>query len=164
MNFVKIDSFSFDTVKRRVLKFLRNSRNAETATDASPFGYDAGPLKDMRAIYMPSGEKGKDVIVGYLNANLKAAEGEVRLFSLDANGNQSTFVWLHNNGIIDLGGTADNAVRYAKLNDAVTQHNAQVVAELGKIATAIGSLGGAYTPGTVTFNIAQAKINEIKTP
>lgn len=164
MNLVKIDSFTFDTVKRRVLKFLRKSRNAETATDASPFGYDGAPIKDMRAIYMASGEKGKDVIVGYLNTNLKAAAGEVRLFSLDANGEQSTLIWLHNNGIIDLGGTADNAVRYAKLNDAVTQHNAQVVAELGKISTAIANLGGAYTPGAVTFNIAQAKITEIKTP
>lgn len=117
----------------------------------------------MVAVYSETAEKGKDVIVGYLNKNQLADVGESRMYATDANGNLKLYVWLKADGTMELGGTADNAVRYQKLSDATTAYQNKVITELGKISAAIALLGGSYTVGDVSFDISQAKINEIKT-
>jgi hypothetical protein len=40
--------------------------------EVSPYGIDSNPIKDMIALYGPTGENGKDVIIGYLNKNRTA--------------------------------------------------------------------------------------------
>jgi hypothetical protein len=131
---------------------------------AAPYGIDSNPIKDMIAIYAPTEEKGKTIIVGYVNKNHVADIGELRLFSTNSSGVVQSYVWIKNTGIIELAGNTDNAVRYAALNTALTAHNNAVQAELIKIQTAITGLGGAYVNIPVTINISSAKINEIKTP
>ena len=164
MNFVKVDSFSIDKFKRRIVKILRLGKNdIQTGFEALPAQVDSAPLKNMDAIYAPTGERGKVAIIGYLNKNQKAEAGEFRAYSLDSNGGEKIYVWLKKNGTIELGGTDDNAVRYSPLNDGLQNFKDLLTAELIKIQAGIAAGGGSYSPGTLTVDISQAKINEIKT-
>lgn len=161
----RIVSASFDDLKRRILKLIRFSPNdVKSAYECSPYGTDANPIKNMVAIYSETAEKGRKVILGYINLNQLADVGEHRIYSTDADGNLKTFIWLKNDGTMQLGGTTDNLVRYSKLADALSNEKTGLQAELTKIATAITGLGGAYVPGTITIDISQAKIDEITTP
>lgn len=164
MNLTKVISTQFDDLKRRLVKVLRIGKSdVRTPFEALPYGLDSNPIKDMVCVYSPTGENGKDVIVGYLNKNQLAGVGEFRTYSTDENGEVKFYTWLKNDGTMELGGTDDNLVRYQKLSDATTSYQNKISTELNKISIALASLGGSYTPGDVTFDISQAKINEIKT-
>lgn len=145
----------------RILKVIQYG--AKTADEAAPFGDDSSPLADMIAVYADTGEIGDPVIIGYLNEKQLAAPGEKRLYSLKENGDLSFYAWLKNDGTMELGGNTDNLVRFAPLNTGLAAQNTAINAELAKIALAIGALGGAYAPGSVSLNIANSKIVEIKT-
>lgn len=164
MNLTKVISTEIDSLTRRLIKVLRIGKSdVRTPFEAVPYGIDSSPIKDMVAVYSETAEKGKDVIVGYLNKNQLADVGENRMYATDANGNLKLYVWLKADGTMELGGTTDNAVRYQKLSDATTAYQNKIITELGKISAAIALLGGSYTVGDATFDISQAKINEIKT-
>lgn len=145
----------------RILKIFQYG--IKTADECAPFGDDSSPLEGMTAIFADTGEIGEPVIIGYMNEKQLAEPGEKRIYSLKATGEISFYAWLKNNGTMELGGTADNLVRYAPLNAGLSSHNTQVVAELNKIAVAIGALGGSYVPGLVGMNVSDSKIIEIKT-
>ena len=168
LNLTKIKSIDFDDIKRRIVKVLRKGNSdIQTSIECGPFGVDSGPLKDMIAVYGPTEEKGKTVIIGYLNKNQKADVGQLRLYSTKTDGTEMFYVWLKNNddgiGNLELGGTVDNAVRYQKLDDGLQQFKNLIQTELGKIQIGIAAGGGSYTPGTLTADISAAKIEEIKT-
>ncbi len=123
------------------------------------------------AIYAETASDELPIIIGYINTHAMAAEGEKRLFSLKKvtaedgkiSYQESFYTWHKNDGTYELGGNVDNAVRYAKLNAALQSEVNKINAELTKIQTAIGSVGGTYTRLPVSVDITQAKINEIKT-
>jgi hypothetical protein len=154
-------SGAFVKAGSRILKVFQYG--IKTADECSPFGDDSSPLEGMTAIYAETGEIGEPVIIGYMNERQLAAPGEKRIYSLKDNGDISFYAWLKNDGTMQLGGTADNLVRYAPLNAGLSSHNSQVVAELNKIAVAISSLGGTYVPGLVGMDVSGSKIVEIKT-
>lgn len=165
----KVISAEIDSAKRRIVKLLRLGKSdTQTCIEASPYGIDSNPIKDKIAVYAATGEKGKTVLIGYLNTNQKAETGQTRLFSTDKDGNETFYVWLKNNesgiGNLELGGTDDNAVRFQKLDDAVQDFKNLLQIELAKIQVGIAAGGGSYSPGTLTINLAPAKIEEITTP
>ncbi|MCK4521530.1 MAG: hypothetical protein KAU20_03070, partial [Nanoarchaeota archaeon] len=88
---------------------------------SAPHGIDSSPVEDLIAVYSPTQQNGRDVILGYLCRNALADVGELRLFSTDSNGVEKNYIWLKNNGSIELGGDADNAVRYSKLEKAFNE-------------------------------------------
>lgn len=154
---VKIVSTSVDVLKRRVVKILRMGKSdIQTSFDVAPYGVDSNPIKDMIAVHAETGEKGKTVIVGYINKNAIADVGELRLFSTDSLGVEKKYIWLKNDNTIEIGGNSDNMVRFSALEAAFNQlkseFNAHVHASNG-------------TPPTVpsTADVSGAKINEIKT-
>lgn len=160
----KIVSTSIDNINRRIVKFLRFGKSdVQTSFESMPYGIDSNPVKDLIAIYAPTSEKGKTVIIGYINKNQLADVGEIRLFSTDTDGAEKFYVFLKNDGTIEIGGTVDNAVRYQKLDDGLQNFKTQIQTELGKIQTGIIAGGGAYTPATLSLNISNAKIDEVKT-
>ncbi len=164
MNFVKVDSFTVDNLKRRVIKFLRlGKKDVQTSFEVAPYGIDAGVIKDMVAVYAPTGEQGKTVIVGYLNKQQLAAKGELHLYSTDENGTEKFRIKIRNNGTVEMGGTAHNLMRYTPANQGLQDFKNLIQVELVKIQTGITGVGGAYTPGTLTVDISQSKIDEIKT-
>lgn len=158
---------SFSTFKsavidagQRILKVVQYG--AKTAAECMPFGDDSNPVANMQAIYATTENIAEPVIIGYLNTQQLAGVGEKRLYSVGADGSVSFYAWLKNDGTLQLGGDVHNLVRYAPLNIALQQQDTAINAELAKIATAIGLLGGSYTPNEVSTDISGSKINEIK--
>jgi len=164
--------------KRLITKVLGLGANDSlTAFNIQPPGLDARPIKGMRAVFMDTGNDSEPVIVGYINENSKAAEGEMRLYSVDSNGLEKNYIWIFNDGNIQIGGSADNMVRFSKLqvafdelkadfNDLVSKYNSHI-----HITTA--TVGATAVPGIIspttsvdtpsTADITAAKIDEIKT-
>jgi hypothetical protein len=159
-----VNSTSFDILKRRLVKALRFGKSdTQTPLEVAPYGTDANPIKGMVAIYGSTQVQGQNVVIGYINKEQLAAVGEHRIYSTDSDGGLKFFVWLKNDGTCELGGDADNAVRYSPLSSELTTFKNAIQAELVKIQTAITSVGGVYTPGTLTIDISNSKIDEIKT-
>lgn len=160
---VKIISSEFDKAKRLIVKHLGFGKSdVKTSISSAPYGVDANPIKDMIGIYMETEEKGRTVLVGYMNKNSLAAPGEVRFFSTDASGTLKSFVWLKNDGTVHLNGDTDNLVKHSALNTALQAQVNLINVELGKIATGIAAGGGAYTPAPISLNISTAKVNNAK--
>lgn len=179
MNLVKVLSTRVVEARGRLVKYLRYGKSdVQESREASSFGIDSNSPKDTIAVYAPTSEKGKAVIVGYLNKNQLAEYGETRLFSVDVNGDLSAFVWLKNNGDLQLMGDSDFAIRYSemetafnelrdKVNDLISKYNSHT-----HITTA--TVGGSPTPGIIspttstevptTVDMTAAKIDEIKVP
>ena len=174
MNIIaNILSTTFDSVKRRLIKVrVLGVTDIRTAFETNAFGIDSNPIKDMRAIYAETANKGERVIIGYLNKNQLAAVGETRLFSTDANGNIKTYIWLKNDATIEIGGNTKHMVRFEELqtafnqlktdfNNLVTKFNSHV--HTG-VTTGGGSSATTPTPGTAsTADITGAKIDTVKT-
>lgn len=150
---VNILSTSVDVLKRRVVKILRMGKSdIQTSFGVAPYGVDSNPIKDMIAVHAETGEKGKTVIVGYINKNAIADVGELRLFSTDSLGVEKKYIWLKNDNTIEVGGNGDNMVRYSVLETAFNT----LLADLNSARAALS-----LPPSTA--NISGAKINEIKT-
>lgn len=162
MELSAIISTSIDKFTRRLIKVRRfGNDDVQEPFQANNAGIDSNPIKDMVAVYSSTSENGKNVIIGYLNKNQIADSGEVRIYSTDENGQLKTFVWVTNEGKIELGGVADNAVMYSKLNGAINEALTglvpQLQIELTKIAAGIAAGGGSYTPGTLSCDLSESK-------
>lgn len=160
---------SFSKVKQVLIeKGLRALKveqfGVKTGDIVSDFGDDSHPLKDMIALYGRTSEDGENVIIGYLNKNQLAAEGEKRIFSLMPNGNESFYVWLKNNGNLELGGNTFTTVKFEPLDTSLKAQDGLINAELVKIAAVLNSLApGSYTPNPVVTNIMPSQNKNIKT-
>ena len=172
MNLVKVISTEADSLKRRVVKFLRYGKNdVQTSVAAEPFGIDSNPIKDMVAVYGETSEKGKTVIVGYLNKNQLAGIGELRTYSTDNKGGEKFYTWLKNDGTYEVGGDSKNMVRYQELESAFNQLKTDFNNLVTKFNTHthVGVIAGGGTSGTTatpatssSADISGAKIEEIK--
>lgn len=141
----------------KVLRF--GTADIVTANQSGSAGIDSKPIQNQIAIYAKTSNKNESVIIGYINDSDKTEPGEIRIFSIDSNGLEKTFIHLKNDGTIEFAGTGDNLVRYTALNTGISNINL----EFGKIATAINAIvPGSYVPGTI--DISGAKINDFKTP
>lgn len=172
---VKTISTELDNLQRRIIKFLRfGNSDVQTSFQAGPYGVDSNPVKDVIAIYAPTSEKGKTVIIGYINKNQLAKVGEHRIFSTDAEGNEATYLYLKDDGTMEIGGASDWMVRFSELEAAFNEflddynnhtHPGVIVAVTGGSgAPAVGTPGNTATTDTPsTADISGAKIEEIKT-
>jgi hypothetical protein len=171
MSFVKTISTEVDSLQRRVIKFLRfGKKDVQTSLQVAPHGIDSNPVKDLIALYADTGEKGKTVLVGYLNKNVLAAVGETRLYSTDADGALQTFIWLKADGTMELGGNTKHLARFEELKSGYdqlkTDFNNLVTAFNAHMHPTAGT--GPPSPPTVTgtastASIDSSKIDEIKT-
>lgn len=176
INIVNIISTAFDKAQRRIPKFLRLGRgDVQTAFECSPSGLDSNPIPKKKAIYLNTGDKGKDVIVGYISQGQKAGIGEIRLYSTDDEGAEKTFLWLKNDGNLEVNGSDDNLARFSELkkghDQLVKDHNALLNKFNLHIHPFVGLAVG--VPGVTsvttstdtpsTSNIDGAKIDNVKT-
>ncbi len=159
ISLAKVKQWSLEKGKR-IIKLVQFG--AKTAKQAGPFGDDSNPLKDMTAILAETSANGEPVVLGYINKNQLAGEGEKRIFSLKGDGTLSNFIWLKNDETIEIGGNADFAVRFNALKTAIDAKDALIQGELAKIATGISTAGGAYAPGNITTNLDPAKNDKVK--
>lgn len=172
MNLVKVISSTVDNAKRRIVKFLRFGKNdVQTSFETAPFGIDGAPIKDLIAVYAETSEKGKTVMVGYINKNQLARPGELRLFALDSDGTEKFYVWLKKDGFIEVGGDANYAVKFNELkeefnklqdsfNNLLTEYQAHIHTG-GTLSGSTGPTTSVQTPNT--SNIELAKNDKIKT-
>jgi hypothetical protein len=170
----KVISSEIANLGRRIVKLLVNGRSdVRTARQAGPYGIDSNPVKGMTAIYSATGVAGKAVVIGYLNVNQLAGLGELRAYSTDAGGELKTYLWLKNDGTMELGGNAKNLARFQELEDGFNQlrsdHN-DLVNALNTHMHPTAATGppsvptGAGIPAAQSMaDISGAKIEEIKT-
>jgi hypothetical protein len=141
--------------------------------ETSPFGIDSNPIKDMAAIYAETAKIGETVLIGYINKDQLAAIGETRLFSKDAAGLLKAYVWAKNDGILELNGNTDFAVKFSKLKEAFDELKDDVATLKQNFTTwtpVPNDGGAALKAATATWfgtplvkNIDDAKNSNIKT-
>lgn len=135
-NLVKVLSTETGQLGRRIVKFLRyGNSDVQTSISAQPFGVDANPVKDMIAVYAPTSEMGKTVIIGYLNPDAVAEIGALRIYSTDTNGAVKAVIYLRANGDAEINGAEDNMVRYSKLETAFND----LKSDFNKLVTAFNA-------------------------
>jgi hypothetical protein len=152
----------FSNKSFRMFKVLEYG--AKTANESSPFGVDSHPVNDTTAVMIKTDTISKSVILGFLQKNRKAEKGEIRFYSTDEDGNEKTFLWLRNDGTIEIAGDSDNAVKFIPLDSALQNMVGQINSQLTAIASGITSAGGAYVPTNITLDISASKVNEVKLP
>ena len=150
---------------RRFIKILINGRDdVQEINVVSPYGVDSNPVKNMIALYSSTSEKGKAVVIGYVNKSALADIGELRLFSTDADGDpdNGAFIHLKNDGTAEMLGTGDFMVRFNALETGFNQLRSDHNAFLTHVHGAAGTPPAPPAP-TSTASISSAKIDEIKT-
>jgi hypothetical protein len=172
---VKILSTESGPLGRLIVKFLRyGSNDVQTSISAQPFGTDSNPVKDMIAVYAPTSEMGKTVIIGYLNPDAIAEVGGHRIYSTDESGAVQGTIYLRANGDAEINGDTDNMVRFTKLKEAFdklkSDHNSLVTAFNTHLhPTASVGPPSPPTPGAgipaqpSSADISGAKIDNVKT-
>lgn len=175
LNLVKIISTVIDSLSRRKVKFLRFGNNdVQDVIQAAPYGNDSNPIADMVAVYGSTEEKGKAVIIGYLNVNQIADVGEHRTFATDSDGNVVFSIHQKNDGTCEIGGNTDFMVRFSNLeagfnelksdvNSHISDWNTFATAYVPGGPTPVGTPPTASTSTPTTADISGAKIDEIKT-
>lgn len=174
MNLVKVISTELDDISRRIVKFLRKGKgDVQTAPECAPYGIDSNPVKDMIAVYGQTGVKGKQVVLGYINKNQLAAVGENRIYSTDSEGTLSFAIHLKADGTCEIGGTADNLVRFANTKAVIDEIQSDIASIKQVFSTwvpvpmdggaALKTAATTWAATPLTEDIDSSKIDEIKT-
>lgn len=157
----KFYSATLDSVNRRVLKIW--GMGPATAAEIAPFGDDSNPVQGMDVIYAITTNDDEPVAIGYMNTHQLAGPGEKRFYSIGPDGKTIAFyTWMKSNGTYEIGGVADNLIRYEKLNIALQATVDKLNIELAKIQVGLAAVGGTYAMADVDIDISAAKINEVK--
>lgn len=150
--------------KRVVKMVVLGKDDVQEIPQVAPHGIDSAPPKGVKALHVETLQRGASVSAGYINKEQQVNAGEIRISSTDADGNEQTFIYLHDNGDISIGGTSDNMVRYSPLNSGLQAFKNQVQTEFSLIAAVLNTLApGSYTPPVLNIDISGSQINEIKT-
>lgn len=175
VQFTKVISSAVNNLLRLIKVQRYGLDDIQEVNESAPFGDDANPIKGMTAIYAATSQRGEMVIIGYINKNRLADVGEKRIFSTDSGGDLSTYIWLKNDGTMQLGGVVDNAVRYIPLNAGLQAEAVKIGTNLNAILvnlTALNIAVNGLIPGAVPMpyvitpvdvDISNSKIDEIKT-
>lgn len=139
---------------RRIVKALIwGADDRRNHIEVMPFGVDSVPVRNLRAVVVQTTTKEDRIVLGYINTNQQAEEGEYRIYSIDENGAQATYLWLKADGTIELGGNADTAVKYSELETAFNQlkadHDALVDA-VNANSQDLATFASQYIPGGPT--------------
>lgn len=158
-----------------IAKFRRFGRDdVQTSMIAAPYGDDSNPIKDMVAVYSPTSEIGKTVLLGFLNPKSLAEVGGKRLYSTNAQGEVQALIYWRADGSLEINGSGDNMVRYSELKKAFDElkadHNKLVSAfNTHMHPTAATGPPSPPTPGAgipaqaSAADISGAKIANVKT-
>lgn len=159
---------------KRLVKFLRYGKSDTQETkEIAPFGVDSHAPKGTAGLYLETTQRGKPVVVGYINKNQVAGSGELRMYSVDSNGDVVSYIHFKSDGTIEFDGTTDNLSRHSQIAASVNE----IKDDINDLKTLISGWvpvatdGGAalktalatYIATPLVENINDAKIDEIKT-
>ena len=145
---------------QRIFKVLQYG--PKTDNECGPFGLDSSPLENYTAIYAETANAGESLIIGYIQKNQIAQQGEARLFSLDSNGLLKAEIFCKADGTIILNGGVNSSIRYEPLNTELQKLKNDINTELLKVKTAITTLGGTYANTPIILDLTTAKSDTIK--
>jgi len=122
------------------------------------------PQDGIQGVYVDV--KGMNIIVAThdYRLNIVLAKGETLFYSYDASGNILASAKCNAAGEFVVNDGIRKAVSFDELNTGLINQDALIQAELVKIAAAISSLGGSYTPGTITTDISTSVVPKVKLP
>ena len=170
MNIVKVISTSLKDAKRKIKFYLYGRDDVRERLEISPFGIDSNPPNGLSAAYSSTSTGGQGIVLGYVNANQKADVGEIRLYSLDGNNVEANYIYVKNDGNIEIGGNADNMIRFSEMQSAFDElrddlNNFILIFNTHNHPTAApGPPSVSPTTGTPSAaNMTLAKIDEVKT-
>ncbi len=160
----KLVSSIIKATKREHTVNGRGAKDPRTAYEVAPYGVDAVPPKGWKALYMHTEAADTDVIIGYVNESAIMDHGDTRLYSegdLD--------IRIKKNSTIEIGGDADNMMRYSEMKAAFDQlrsdlNNHIAIFNAHVHAVVSGTATPTATPSTPSSaDMSAAKIDEIKT-
>ena len=152
-----------------VVCFGTDNTNSMQGYNVAPFGFDSVGVQNMQCVFSDTSNNRYPIIVGWLNTSVVAQEGESRMYATDSSGGVVGYVYLKNNGELNLLGDSNWAVKYTELatqfnelkgkfNDLVTAYNAHIH------PTPSGPSGVTVsTASPSTADITQSKNTRIKT-
>jgi len=159
----KYNSSAIEKGYRFIKSFIRSERDVQTSHQVSPWGEDSQPAGKVDVVHAETATDETTLIVGVVQKNKKAGPGEKRIFATDESGNEIVDIFMRNDGTIEIAGTGDNLVKFIPLDQGLQDFKNEIQAELVKIQTGITGAGGAYTPGTLTVDISDSKVDKLKT-
>ncbi len=113
---------TLDNFIQRGLRFVKSKRFGSNdpinTYQASDFGTDFSIPNGWRAIYSDTSNRSEPVIIGFISPIVDNGlnVGDKKLFSTNSAGDTISYhINLRNDGTIEIGGTADNAVGYNSL-------------------------------------------------
>lgn len=98
-----------------VVCFGTDNTDSRQGYDVAPFGIDSVGLQNMQAVYSNTANNRYPIILGWLNTNRVAQDGEVRMFAVNSSASEVGYVYLKNNGELHLLGDSNWAVKYTEL-------------------------------------------------
>ena len=161
---------------RLIVKVLGLGRSdVKNVLNVAPFGFESRVPAGYNAVYADTGDNGKKVMLGVIKDNVNINSGEVKIYSVDSNGDVSIFLYIRSTGEIQFGGSTDNLIRYSVMeseinglktdfNNLVTAFNQHVhpTAAVGPPSPPTPVPG--VIPATDTdIDISESKIDELKT-
>ena len=173
MQLTSVISTRLDKMNRRLVKILRFGKSDVLEPfQANNFGLDSNPPKGMVAVYSPTSEIGKNVIIGYLNKDQLAKPGETRIYATNADGALKFYAWFKDDGTLELGGDSNFAVKFNELksafnslqkshNDLLTEYKTHVHPGVQSGASSTSVTTSIQNPNSA--DIDTAKNSEIKT-
>lgn len=135
--------------------------DVQETPQVSPYGIDSAPIKDMVGLYVETGVKGENVLIGYIFKSAVALPGEIKLYSQNEAGVEQAFIHLKNDGDIYFKGDDDRLVRYSKLKDALDE----IEGKLNDHIEHWNSWCNTYVPGSpTTVGLPATAISLVSTP
>jgi hypothetical protein len=168
----KVNKTKLSDLAYRIVKgLLKGKSDVHEAKQVAPHGIDSNPIEDMIAIYAATGEKGKPVVVGYINKNMAVDTGEIKMFSTDSDGEEQIYILLKNDGTAEVNGSGDNLVRWSELKQELDNWKQTIDQHITQTFTAhthTGNLGAPTSPPSspgqsTTLDMPNSKIENLKT-
>lgn len=175
----KYISSKVNSIGQLLVKHLGFGRNdVQESLQVSPFGLDSKPIKDTIGVRSNTSELGTTIVLGYITNNRVAKDGEIRLYSSDSTGGELCYVYLTNDGNLELNGNDDNAVRFSELKagfDALKADlNSLITAYNSHIHITTATVGATPTPGVIaptpstgvssSASVDTSKVENVKLP
>ena len=161
---------------RQIFALCTGKGDNRSAYEVAPFGVDSVAPNGTKSAYCTTDTRGESIILGCVNKNQIATEGETRLYAVNGSGEVVGYLHLKDSGELLLLGDSNNAVKYNELanefnelkekyNDLVSKWNDFCFyyvpgspSNVGAPASLAGSMGSASTA-----DITQCKNDRIKT-
>jgi hypothetical protein len=143
--------------------------------NVAPFGFDSVGVQNMQCVFSDTSNNRYPIIVGWLNTSVVAQEGESRMYATNSGGSVVGYVYLKNNGELNLLGDSNWAVKYTELatqfnelkgkfNDLVASYNQHMHPTAAPGAPSTPTPVPSIFPATPsTADITQSKNTRIKT-